>query len=564
MSVSFLGLNSSFDSAALVEQLVAIETQNKVRPLETKRSELESNRSFLNSVGSSISSLQDLLQIEAIGDGDESLFPKSITSSDDDNEFVTVTAEDTAVSQTFDVTVSQLATNTVKKSANSVSIGINGASVLNTASYKGGATLSSGTVTINGETQTYTVDPATDDVNSMLTFLSSFTGITATLEANGHIKLDGVTNLGSSGDTSNLISALGLNNAEIVGGEVTGIQNIDVPLGSAKLSALGINGTVLTVNGTDISFDPAADSINDLVSRINTTTNAKVDASYDALNGELVLTNEETGALSLTLSSADSNIVTQLALTDETLGDNAEFTISTLNGGATLVSNDNSVSGLIAGVTLDLEKATTGPVTITIGDDKQAYKDKINEVLDEVNDLIQRLNNRGDSFSRGLSSQIKNQISTFFSGSTADAFKSGIEIGIKSSLDGDNKFSGFTLDETIFDAALDSNPAAVSTVLYGKTGTVVNALDDGSSGIFVLLNDLLDGYVDPDVPSEGIISQVTDSISNQINATDDAIERQENSIESLETRLRRDFTQLDLLNAEAQRQQAAVSGLFAA
>ncbi|MCE2928666.1 MAG: hypothetical protein LW817_03440 [Candidatus Caenarcaniphilales bacterium] len=36
-NVSFLGLNSNFDSAGLVEQLVNVETQAKVRPLQTKK-----------------------------------------------------------------------------------------------------------------------------------------------------------------------------------------------------------------------------------------------------------------------------------------------------------------------------------------------------------------------------------------------------------------------------------------------------------------------------------------------------------------------------------------------
>lgn len=569
MGVNFLGLNSSFDSANLVSQLVQIETTSKIKPLETKRTNLTNERSFLQSIQTKIKDLRSTMNIEGIGKGTEALFPRSVTSSDTNNQYVKVTATDQAIPQTFNVNVTQLATNTVRKSATPISTGVTGANVLNTVSFKSGTLPTTGTVTINGETQTSALNPAVNTVTNMLNFFNGFTGVTATLEASGKVKLSGVTSIGGAGDTSNILSSLGLDNAQIVGNVATGIQNIDAPNGSTLLTNLGINGTNLTINGTSVTFAPATDTVNDLIKKLNTTPGTNVNATFDALNGQVVLTNKDTGAISLTASSTNSNVITQLKLTSETLGNNAEFTVSTLNGGATLVSNDNTVSGLIQGVTLDLKQATApaSPVKITIGEDKSAYKDRVNEILDSLNSVLDDLDKNGSAFSKLLSSSIKNTLTTYFSGTT-DTFKSGVEVGISSVLgsgkDG-NGFGGFKIDgnPTVparFDSALTLNSEAVNTVLFGKTDTVINPMSNGKSGVFVLLDDLLNAY---DNPGTGILSKVIENVNSRITTTDADITRAEDSVAAYEDRLRAQFSQLDVITSKFQGQQQALNGLLA-
>ncbi len=560
MSVNFVGLNSSFDSGSLIQQLVQFETQSKIQPLEQKKLDLRFEKSILSNLESRVGSLRTTLDIKNIGNSSTALFPNEVSSSDSDDEFLKVTASASAVTQNFDVNVSQLATNTVKKSAADLSTGITTATVINTAALKNEAILTGGELTINGETRTYTVDPAIDDIDSIITFLNGYAGVTASLTG-GKIALTGVTNLGSSGDDSNLLFTLGLDNAQILGGNVSGLQNLDAPKASSTLASMGINGTNITLNGESITFDPATDTLKTLVNKINITPNAKVTASYDALNGKFTLTNEDTGSLSLTTSSTDSNIITQLQLTDEILGNNAEFSISNINGGSTLVSNNNRVTGIIDGITLDLNKVTSSAVSVNVSKDKSSYSARIEDYLSDVNSIISTLDNNDSQLSRRFSRNIRNVISNFASAAT-DTYRSGIEIGIKTSLDGEGNFIGYTLDKTIFETALDDNPDAVNAVLFGKTGTDISALSDGTSGVFVQLNDLMDTYVDPDVPTEGILRSISESLDSQINGIDDSIERAEDRIEALETRLTRQFAQLDVITAEFQRQQAAVSSLF--
>ena len=367
--VNFLGLASNIDSKSLVSQLVDLETQNRINPLRTKKTALQREKTTLDTVATNVRDIKTALSYSTIKDGTKALAPKKVTTTDTNKEFLSVSTTDSAVAQNFNVYVDKLASNTIRKSNQAVKNDLTTASPTSSANFKGGVTLSDGTVTINGETKTFT--STADDIAEIESFLNTFTGVTGTFNTtSGKFDLTGITSLGSAGDTSNMISALGLNNAQITGGNVSGIQNLEAVKSSATLSSIGITGTKITVNGTDISYSPSTDTIKSLVTKINNSSGAKVSASYDAINGELIMTNKNTGALSITVSSDGDISALNLNNTgSETLGDNAEFRISNLNGGGTLVNNNNSISGLITGVTINLTKVSSNPININISED---------------------------------------------------------------------------------------------------------------------------------------------------------------------------------------------------
>ncbi len=767
MVVSFVGLNSSFDSGALINQLIDLEIQSKVTPLEQKRSELEFERSSLDTISSSLGTVGTAIDWNEIVKGRTSLSPKAVTSTNNkdanDNEYIGITTTDDAVAGTFTIDVNQLATNTNRTSSAAVAQALSTTSSMSLATFKGGSRPNTGTVTINGETRTYTepnatirqsasalTDPAaitettvhtsanfkagatltggtvningeqqtlsvsgSTTVQDVLDFFDSFSGVTASFNS-GAIQLSGVTslsngtsnvltalgldtasissstvtgdhnittatledygitdssmtingttinfnsydtindlisainsnsstgvtasydsniftltrndlgpdsititptaagsvynefgltsetigvdadiqtaildflegfasvssatisggkvvlagtttNIGGAGDSSNFISALGLDNATITGGAATGLQNIYAHPSSATMSDLGVTSTDIIINGSTIEFE-ATDSITSLISKINNDANAKVSAAWDSLEGKLVLTNDDTGALNLTASSSSGNIVSIFNITGgETLGNNAEFTISTINGGNTLVSNSNSVSGLMTGVTLDLNEVTGTPVTVTIAEDTAGVKEKFNEIIDATNSLIQTLQSDNTSFNRSLVSRIKSTLTTIVGTNGSDPFRSLVEIGLESQLDGEGSFIGYTLDATVFDEAFETNREALYSLLYGSSNvdSIYSTLSNGDQGIFTTFDELLDTYTDFD----GVISQVQDSISSQINSVNDSIDRANDSVDSLERRLRKQFAQLDVINAEYQQQQSAVAGL---
>lgn len=564
-NVSFLGLNSSFDSANLVQQLVQLETQARVTPLQEKRTDLRRKDSFLDAVQSDVETVQTAIAYDTIKKGEASLSPKGVTTSDSDNEFLSVTADDDAVPQTFEVNVSKLATNTIRKSTAGIIVDRTSASDIADVSFKGGVTLSDGDVTINGETLNFA--NSTGTVADIETFLSGFTGVTATFNTvTGQFDLTGVTSLGSSGDDSNMISALGLDNAVITGGNVSGIQNLEAVQGNTLLSDIGVTGTTITINGSDITIDttPTGDTLNDLITAINNDSTVGVAAAYDAINGELVLTNEATGALAMTISGdGDISAFNISGGGAETLGDNAEFSISTLNGGATLVSNDNSVSGLVEGLSFDLNKVTTDPIRVTIAEDPSGYKQKLDNIIDRVNSVIRGLQRENDSFSRSLISRIKGVLGGVVGTSGTDTYTSFIQVGLESEVATDTEigFTGYKLTDSVFDEAFANAPDELNKLLWGDSSdpdNIFGGLSNGDKGILVQLEELLDSYTDP---VNGIIQGISDSVNDQIQSVDNDIIRAQDSVQSYEDRLTRQYSQLDVISAQYQQQAAAAAAI---
>jgi flagellar hook-associated protein 2 len=564
--VNFLGLNSNFDSASLVNQLIDLETQTKINPLQTKKTSLQRERSSLDTVATNVRDIKTALSYNSIKDGSKALAPKKVSTNDSTKEFISVTATDSAVAQSFQVYVDKLATNTIRKSSQVIKNDLTNVSPTASANFKGGVTLSDGTVTINGETKTFA--STADDIAEIETFLNSFTGVTGTFNTtSGKFDLTGITSLGSAGDTSNMISALGLNNAQITAGNVTGIQNLEAVKANAVLTSIGITGTKITINGADINYAPATDTIQSLVTKINNSSGAKVSASYDAINGELIMTNKSTGALSITVSSnGNINPLNLNNVGSETLGNNAEFRISTLNGGATLVSNNNSISDIINGVTINLTKTNSNPITVNISEDSSGYRTSIDEIIRNINKLNTFLKNIDTTFSRNFSSRMRNIVSSVAGTNGVDTYTSLIDIGLKSNLDADGKFTGYSLDSTLFNKAFASAPDELNKILWGNSSdpkSIFSSLSNGNKGILVQLQELMDSYIDPSVPANGLINQIQETLSSQIKSVDSRIEKTQDSIDNLEQRMRRQFSQLDLITSQYQQQQSALNGLMA-
>ena len=398
------------------------------------------------------------------------------------------------------------------------------------------------------------------DFQDILDFLNNnFTGVTASLTG-GKVSLNGVTSMGSSGDTTNLLSALGLSNAKINAGSVTGIQNLSSPKKTALLSSMGVTGTSLTINGKEITFAPNTDTIDQLIQKINNDGDVKAKASYDTLNGTFSLKNTQTGALSIPLSSGNSNILSVFALNDEDLGDNAEFQISTQNNGETLVSNSNTVSGIIAGINLELKAVTEAdaPIKVTISEDSSSYKSRLDAVLKQINDTLSFARGMKNRIGKRLDSSIKALLGTSLSSSDPNRYKSLVDIGFKSTLSVvDNKFSGYSLDSK-FSTALAQDPNAVNKLLYGKTDSEITPFDNGSSGILVQLDALLDTYVNS---SSGIIQAMSTTFDSRQKTLDSSLVRANNSVDDYEARLTKQYSRLDSLNAQLRQQQGAVSSL---
>ncbi len=95
-------------------------------------------------------------------------------------------------------------------------------------------------------------------------------------------------------------------------------QSVDaaVPLAQAGLDVAPVAGT-FTVNGTAIAFDPAVDSLNDVVARVNAST-AGVTAAYDASRQMLTIANTAPGTTPVALADTSGNFLQSMQLLDAT------------------------------------------------------------------------------------------------------------------------------------------------------------------------------------------------------------------------------------------------------
>ena len=118
MSIQFTGLGSGLDYASWVEQLVAAKKASLVTPLESKKTDLENQSSALDTIKNSYTELQKALKnfTSVISNTSNDIWSKTnVTSSND--AFVTATSSNGLAVGSINISVQQLATSTVAKSA---------------------------------------------------------------------------------------------------------------------------------------------------------------------------------------------------------------------------------------------------------------------------------------------------------------------------------------------------------------------------------------------------------------------------------------------------------------
>ncbi|TAN22926.1 MAG: flagellar hook-associated 2 domain-containing protein [Acidobacteria bacterium] len=137
---------------------------------------------------------------------------------------------------------------------------------------------------------------------------------------------------------------------------------------------------------TVISVTSSNNTLNGLAASIN-SAGAGVTASVitDSSGARLSLVSNTTGAPGdLTISSN----TTGLTFTKAVTGTNASYTLD----GIALNSTSNSITGALAGVTLNLAGTTASPVTITVAPDTSQATTAIQNFVSAYNTVIQSLN----------------------------------------------------------------------------------------------------------------------------------------------------------------------------
>lgn len=241
--------------------------------------------------------------------------------------------------------------------------------------------------------------------------------------------------------------------------------------GSAT-EALGKIGTVL-INGKELEFTEDM-TLNDLSAKIN-----KGDFGVNAsvISGTLVMTSKETGIenkiqftdsvaggileqLGILNSSAEAKNVVQEAK-------DAKFKID----GVSVTSANNKVADVVTGVTINLIKETTAPITVKVNKNDAAIKETVEAFVKSYNKTMQRINQHTSEGNvlqgKSIANNTKNDMISALRQPT-DSSLMLYQIGIE--LDGVLNDGTIRFDSKKLDEQLANNYGQVHELLVGENG----------------------------------------------------------------------------------------------
>lgn len=375
-----------------------------------------------------------------------------------------------------------------------------------------GTNIKAGNFYINGKSITVT---STDTINTIANKITaSGAGVKATVGTDGTITLtqktvgaDAKITLGD--DSSGFLTAAGLTSGVAVAGKDT----------AAKRTLNDVFGTntitqgYFSINGTFFAVDPATDTVESIIKKINASTTAGVSAFYDATTHKISLTSQTPGDEKITLGTEgaggtdSSNFLSQVGfIQDGPNQKNGEVANVTVNGVAVTPVN-NKIT--FQGNTFTL--VGTGDTVVTVSDDLDAMVTKVQNFITAYNAAMDAIITKetqepdststdasvgdlfGDATLRSMEQSLRNYTSTVLSAQSStmqQLSQVGITTGTAGTYDLAQIQSGhLVLDETKLRSALASDPSAVQT-LFGNTMVNVDAeavgTGDNSTKTFAL------------------------------------------------------------------------------
>ena len=337
--------------------------------------------------------------------------------------------------------------------------------------------------------------------------------------------------------------------------DVVGQGTIHVELGSwdSQTNAFTAKAGATPV---DIAIGPPAKSLAEVRDIIN-AANAGITATVltDASGSRLVFRSSASGAANgfkLTVTDIDGNNVDASGLSalafDPSVGvvtmgqAMAAANASAMINGAPVSSASNTLSNVIDGLTLTLQRETTSAVTVTTASDKDAIRKKVEAFVSAYNDLNKEIATQtkydaatktagalqGDSAAVGL----RNSVRTTLLGTSAasSTFTRLADIGFDLQQDGSIK-----LDSKKLDNALTNLPEMKK--LFSASDTLVQA----NNGFATLVRSLADTALGVD----GSIAARSEGLRDRISANEKRQAELEVRVTQVEARLRKQYTALD-------------------
>lgn len=582
MSISFSGLASGLDTSGWVEALVSVK-QQKVSTMKAELNIKQSTKSVLNDIKSSFNSLRTAL--EKLTDmkfgGTFNLFSQNSAKSSDESVFTATVGAD-ALRQSYDIVVQQLATYTKATSMNSASAVADDSTKLSTL----GVTEGSLTVYVNGaKTQ---IDVEEDDTLSDFKAQLAAVGINTEVDESGVLKLSAKkegdnVNVGSTTDTSNFVSLVGLTKNEA--GEYLSTNSLFKANTATNLTAedSGFNEKItagtFTIGSALFTIDENT-TLSSLISQINNSDDAQATAYWDDTTGKLTITSKKEGASYINIEAGTSNFTDVMGLTTterdadgkvlsskmyteaQELGKNALLTVN----GTTITSTSNTVSSdvsRIAGVTLNLKGVTAPDENGAIKSAKLDVTQDLSGLTEAVKGFVEAYNKAvtkvdevtanggvfdGDTSLKSITQTLRNY-ATGSNTANGGAYKILAQIGISTGKadanDISTNVSQLEFDEETFKKAMEEDPSSVQAILAGDNGILT----------------MMENTVEMSLQSSiGFFDVKQTTLNADIKKMEDKISKQNSKIETYKKQLEDKFANMELMISKMQQNYSSFLG----
>ncbi len=347
------------------------------------------------------------------------------------------------------------------------------------------ASFQTSVTTLSNASTFQTVTATASDTTTM-----SATALTSALPGSYSIEVSSLAqsqSLVASGQTS-LSSALGSGTSTTLSfdfGTITGTATNGKYGTGTTFSSAGAGVKTVTIDSTNNTLQGIRDAIN--AAKIGVTASIINDGS--ATPYRLVLNSSNMGAansMKIT-ASGDATVMALLAndptagiagqnMTESVAGLNANFKVN----GIAISKNSNTVMDVIPGVTLNLSKTTTSPVTLTVAQDTTSITKSVNDFVTAYNALSKSITDvssynaatkkgavlQGDATIRNLQSQLRGVLNTPGAGSITSLS----QIGVTFQRDGT-----LALDSTKLSAVMKSDFSGIAG-LFATTGKASDSL----------------------------------------------------------------------------------------
>lgn len=440
--------------------------------------------------------------------------------------------------------------------------------------------ITSGTLSVFRDGQRATVNVNSDETFGQLRsrIATAFADVDIKFE-NGYLKFYSNTGasveVGSTTDTSNISAICGFVNDKT--GTVKSARELYRVNGDSKITTAGLfrRGNVtagtFTVGDAVFTIDENT-TLQNIISQINASESANATATWDSVDGKLVIKSRTTGSSFINIEAGTSNftdimgytktevnatngavIAKRLDVNTQDVGNNAVFTIN----GTTYTSTSNTIASdvsRITGVTINLKGVSEGEeVKVTVEKDKETVANAVSDIVDAYNELIENVDKeiaKGSALDdQSTLKFIRNQIRSLMTSSISGAgvFRNLDSVGISLDAATAGSISTSTINVLNFDKdkflkAFDADRDALKDLLVGT---------DTSKGVFQQVETVVESAL---ASNYGYFASAEKSYSSEISKLDNKIKKAQESVARYRERLEAKFASMDLLIANIQNQ----------